>query len=293
MIETSLNRQDRRESDKTVQATQLSDGVCELPGGLVLGDRRLGRAELRPLTGREEEWVTRHAGAASAHLVTKLLSACLVQLEDVPVNSDIISKLLVGDRDYLILQLRRMTLGDRFAAVFSCPACKRAMDVEFHAQDVFVEARPQTETVYTLDVDGGQRVVLYRLPNGADQEAVADLSPRDAVEALLARCIVPGLGGAPLTEEERAAVIAEMDRRAPQIDLELDLNCPECGHSFTTPFDCTSFFFSEIRAHSRHLMREVHYLALHYHWSESEILNLQRDRRRGYLALLNETLGHG
>ena len=34
-------------------------------------------------------------------------------------------------------------------------------------------------------------------------------------------------------------------------------------------------------------MREVHYLALHYHWSESEILNLQRDRRRGYLALLS------
>src|SRR5207245_10969793 len=77
---------------------------------------------------------------------------------------------------------------------------------------------------------------------------------------------------------------------APHTDLELDLSCPECGHSFATPFDCTAFFFSEIRARSSHLMREVHYLALHYHWSEAEILGLQRDRRRGYLALLNETL---
>jgi hypothetical protein len=132
-------------------------------------------------------------------------------------------------------------------------------------------------------------VVEYRLPNGADQEAVADLSPSEAVEALFARCLIYD-GGTPLSEEERFAVIAEMDARAPQIDLELDLNCPECGHSFTTPFDCTSFFFSEIRAQSRHLMREVHFLALHYHWSESEILNLQRDRRREYLSLLNETL---
>jgi hypothetical protein len=271
-------------------ATELSDGVCDLPGGLVLDDgRRLGRAELRPLTGREEEWLTQHAGMPSAHLATKLLSACFVRLEDQPVNSEIIDKLLVGDRDYLILQLRRMTLGDRFAAVFSCPGCKRAMDVEFLAQDIAIEPRPQNAAAYTWALGDAQRVVRYRLPNGADQEAVADLSGGDAVEALLARCVIDD-GGAPLSLEERAAVIAEMDRLAPQIDLELELNCPECGHSFTTPFDCTSFFFSEIRAQSRHLIREVHYLALHYHWSEAEILNLQRDRRRRYLALLNETL---
>ena len=261
-----------------------------MPGGLVLDDgRRLGRAELRPLTGREEEWVTQHAGAPSAYLATKLLSACFVRLEDAPVNSEIVGRLLVGDRDYLILQLRRMTLGDRFAAVFSCPACKRSMDVEFLAQDIAVEPRPQNAAVYTWASDDAQRVVRYRLPNGADQEAVADLSPDEAVEALLARCVIDD-GGTPLTIEERAAVIAEMDRLAPQIDLELELNCPECGHSFTTPFDCTAFFFSELRAESRHLMREVHYLALHYHWSEAEILGLQRNRRRGYLALLNETL---
>src|SRR6185503_2224206 len=273
-----------------MSATQLTDGVCDLPGGLVLGDgRRLGRAELRSLTGREEEWLTQHAGMPSAHLATKLLSACFVRLEDVPVNSEMIDKLLVGDRDYLILQLRRMTLGDRFAAVFSCPACKRAMDVEFLAQDISIEPRLQNVTAYTWASEDAQRVVRYRLPNGADQEAVADLSAGEAVEALLARCVIDD-GGTPLGVEERVAVIAEMDRLAPQIDLELELNCPECGHSFTTPFDCTSFFFSEIRAQSRHLIREVHYLALHYHWSEAEILNLQRDRRRRYLALLNETL---
>ncbi len=109
------------------------------------------------------------------------------------------------------------------------------------------------------------------------------------MDVLFNRCVIDD-GGVPLASEERVALIAEMDRRAPQVDLELDLSCPECGHSFTTPFDCTAFFFSEIRAQSRHLMREVHYLALHYHWSEAEILGLQRHRRRDYLALLNETL---
>jgi len=161
-----------------------------LPGGLVLDDgRRLGRAELRPLTGREEEWVTQHAATPSAHLVSKLLSACFVRLDDLAVDSEIVSKLLVGDRDYLILQLRRMTLGDRFAAVFSCPACRRAMDVEFLAQDILVEPRPQNAVTYTWH---GQRRVQYRLPNGADQEAVADLPASEAVEVLLGRCVIEG-----------------------------------------------------------------------------------------------------
>jgi hypothetical protein len=271
-------------------ATQLSDGVCFLPGGLVLDDgRRLGRAELRPLTGREEEWVTQHADTPGAKMTTSILSSCFVRLENAPVDPDIIGKLLVGDRDFLILQLRRMTLGDRFAAVFSCPACQRAMDVTFLAQDIFVAPRPQDATTYSWHSDDQRPPIRFRLPDGADQEAVAELLTDEAVEVLLARCVVDD-GGIPLTPAERAAVIAEMDRLAPQIDLELDLNCPECGHSFTTPFDCSAFFFSEIRAQSRHLMREVHYLALHYHWSEAEILGLQRDRRRGYLALLNETL---
>src|SRR6476646_3598318 len=111
-----------------MSARQLTDGVCDLPGGLMLDDgRRLGRAELRPLTGREEEWVTQHADMPSAQMVTKILSACFVRLEEMPVDPELIRKLLVGDRDFLILQLRRMTLGDRFAAVFACPACKRAM----------------------------------------------------------------------------------------------------------------------------------------------------------------------
>jgi len=271
----------------------LAEGYCVLPGGLVLGDGRwLGHAELRPLTGREEEWVTQHANLPSAQIATRVLSECCVRLEDVPVDPDIIARLLVGDRDFLVLQLRRMTLGDRFAAVFSCPACKQAMDVEFLAQDILVEPRPQNASTFTWQSEDPHRTgraIRFRLPNGADQEAVADFLLDEAVETLLARCVIDD-GGVPLSAAERAAVIAEMDRLAPQIDLELDLHCPECGHSFTTPFDCTSFFFSELRAQNRHLMREVHYLALHYHWSEAEILSLQRDRRRGYLALLNETL---
>lgn len=254
--------------------------------------RRLGRAELRLLTGYEEEWIAGHADTANALMTTKLLSDCIVRLDEMPADETMVRRLLVGDRDFLILQLRRMTLGERFAAVLNCPACNAAMDVEFSAQDIFVEPRPQSAAIYnwqSKDPARSGRPIRFRLPNGGDQETVTELAADQAVKNLLDRCLIDD-GGKPLSPDEREAVINEMNRLTPQIDLDLDLSCPECLHAFTSPFDCTAFFFSELRAQSRHLTREVHYLALHYHWSEADIMNLRRDRRRAYLALLNETL---
>jgi hypothetical protein len=41
-----------------------------------------------------------------------------------------------------------------------------------------------------------------------------------------------------------------------------------------------------VTTHARRLLREVHELARAYHWSEADILRLDRRRRRRYLALL-------
>lgn len=269
--------------------------VVELPGGLVLDDNhRLERAELRPLTGREEMWLTHYAGAPAAPLVTRLLSSCLVQIGDMPASRPLTQRLLVGDRDFLVLQLRRITLGAQVSAVVVCPACGKNMDMDFSILDVPVDHRPQTATTHRLMVEqsaGPARTVQFRLPTGADQEAVLGLAVEVAVETLLDRCLVDTAGES-LSPEQRSAVIEAMDALAPQLDLEFDLSCPECSHAFLTPFDMTAFFLQEMRANSTQLLREIHYLALYYHWSEAEILGLTRSRRRRYLALLNEATQH-
>jgi hypothetical protein len=35
----------------------------------------------------------------------------------------------------------------------------------------------------------------------------------------------------------------------------------------------------------------VHYLAYHYHWAESEIMEMTRDKRRTYIDVLAEAIG--
>lgn len=272
-------------------ADGLAPNTVSLPGGLVLeDDHPLDNAELRPLTGREEDWLARHPGVPSALAVTRVLGSCLVRVGDMVPNPDLVRKLLVGDRDYLMLQLRRMTLGDEFQVVVVCPHCTGKIDVSFNASEVSVERRRQTVPSYTLQLDGvgGKRSVRFRLPTGADQEAALGLDPAAAMDTLLRRCLIGKVQH--LGAQERSQVVDAMERVAPQVDPELDLTCPDCGGSFLTPFDATAFFLCEMRGNSRQLLREFHGLAFYYHWSEAEILSLERQRRRAYLALLSDEL---
>ncbi|HEV2962508.1 MAG TPA: hypothetical protein VG649_11825 [Candidatus Angelobacter sp.] len=266
----------------------LKEGVVMLPGGVVLEDGHCFRsATLRPLAGREEEWLAHHPQTPNAAKVTWLLQACLLELDDAPVTLELVRQLLVGDRDYLVLQLRRFTLGDDIHAVIRCPACENKMDTDFRASEVAVESRPQTAAAYTLNVS--DRVVRFRLPTGGDQETVLGMPDEAAADELFNRCLLDD-GGKKLSAEERLATIEVMERLAPHVELELDLTCPDCNHRFLQPFDTTAYFFDELSVNSRQLLREVHALALYYHWSESDILSLRRDRRREYLGLLHDSL---
>jgi hypothetical protein len=265
-------------------ATRVSETEVVLPGGLVLEDgRRLTRATVRALTGNEEEWLGEARGLPSARKVTSVLSSCVTSLEGEAVDTQRIRRMLVGDRDYLMLELRRLTLGDEVVAVAPCPACETSMDVEFQVSEVPVERRPQS-----AEWHDGECGVRFRLPSGGDQEAVLGLNAAAAESAMLKRCVAPP--ETEITDELHDALVADMERRAPRVDLELDLTCPDCSHRFLMPFDTTAFFFEELRAKSGQLLREVHTLAFYYHWSETEILGLGRTRRHAYLRLLSESL---
>lgn len=266
--------------------------TVSLPGGLATEDGRcLRRGRLRSLTGQEEDWLVRNSTAPTAVAVTKLLSMCLESLDSQPVTAATAGQLLVGDRDFLMLQLRRLTLGDDFLAVVACPSCGEKMDVGFPAGDVPVESPTEITGTFSLSLTapGRQRTVRFRLPTGADQEAILGLQPDQAGSALLQRCIVDD-GGMRLDEQEADLLAEAIERSAPKVELELDLRCPSCQERFVVPFDTTTFFLQELRSNDRNLLREFHSLAFHYHWSQSEILGLERERRRAYLSLLADEL---
>lgn len=281
--------------------------TCTLPGGLLGDDGVVHReAVLTALSGREEEALSGLGDAAPAALVTDVLCRCVTRIGAVaPVTPPVARRLLVADRQYLLLKLREATFGERVEGTLGCPwpGCGAKIDLDFSTADVPVEGCEAVEATYRVELspeaaDGGARSVAFRLPNGADQEALGPDVARDpaaALTALLARCLLsegesPADLAARLSPRARLEVEQAMAARAPHVELEMDLVCPECGRSFTAPFDLQDFFFGELQTSRDLLYRQVHYLAYHYHWSEREILEMPREKRLAYIEVLADEI---
>ncbi len=247
------------------------------------------------LSGREEEWLARQGARLPLPVaVTHLLASCLVSIGPLsPVTPGMARRLPVGDREFLMLVLRRITLGDTVQAVMTCVSCSARMDVDLDLTEISLKEQPETvrHPSHRIEVEG--RSVEFRLPTGADQEAVCGMTDvHAAAEVLYRRCLLNGEHAAFAFEDgTRALVETEMQALAAGVDLELDLTCPECKCSFVVPFDISAYFIQEMRVERLRLLREVHALAFYYHWSESEIMAFPRPRRRAYIDLLSGELG--
>lgn len=291
--------------------------TCLLPGGYRDPAGGLHRQViLRPITGRDEELLAdRLATNSIPALVTGLLASCVCRLGSFePVTPEIMRQLLVADRDYLLLQLRQLTFGSRVLAVLICPMCGQKMDMDFALEQVPVTVRTppapgerfelSAPAAYLDAAGNAQRLVEIRLPTAEDQERLAshsDLSEAQAVTWLLARCLLRVGDITPVSEAVAAALSTvarreieeRMESLAPQVEWDMDVACPNCGETFAHSFDFPPFFLAEVKLGREQLYREVHYLALHYHWPESEILALTRAKRRTYLDLLRAELQRG
>lgn len=286
-----------------------------LPGGYRDLNGELHReVELVPFSGREEERLAEDTPSTNAAAVTVLLSRCMRRLGTIsPLSTDIVRRLLIADRHYLLLKLREATFGDQVQATVQCPweACRKKVDIDFSLHDIPVRESAEKGPLYTRELslaaafsnEPGEHYseVVFRLPNGEDHEAIAPMVEEHEAEALavlLARCIRrlgPRHDPGPevirrLSPLARAEIERHMAVAAPHVDLTLAAHCPECDREFTVPFDLPGFFLAECRTSRDLLYREVHYLAYHYHWSEQDILALAREKRRKYIAILAEEL---
>ncbi|HEY3258079.1 MAG TPA: hypothetical protein VGJ64_04430 [Gemmatimonadaceae bacterium] len=273
-----------------------------IPGGVWSDDAQqtgepLREVALRPVGGEDEAFLLDVADhAVPSERATALLTRCL----DVATADKTARALTVGDREALLLHLRRLTLGETFDCVLRCPAdqCGEQMEFELRVADLLVPAYDDVRQVYELglDADGARYEISFRLPTAADLDHAAMFAAIDAQRGayvLLERCVVRALRDHNIVSVDalapvvRDAISAAMAERDPQAEIELELECPACGTAFSIVFDTAMFFLQELDERAAQLTQEVHTLALHYHWSEREIMQMPRRRRTRYLELVS------
>jgi hypothetical protein len=286
-----------------------------LPGGLIDSKGIVHQeVKLSCLNGRAEYLLSNQQVREPNALVTILLSRCIHQIGTIkPVSQELIRNLLVADRQYLLLKMIEAMFGDKVEGTIVCPnaSCGNKVDIDFAVGDIPIKASNDKGPLYKMQLKEQANKaeenldhyieVVFRLPNGSDQEAIIPLIQQDkhmAAVTLLGRCIkrigtwenpgperVAGLPPHALIEIEK-----KMEEIAPVVELTMAGECPECGVSFTVPFELMGYFWSKLQISCDQLLREIHYLALHYHWSEREIMEMPRQLRHQYLKILAEEI---
>ena len=274
-----------------------------LEASVTLSNGPHGSARVRPVTGHDEAEVAEAAAGGNSLLpaerATLLLARCVTSLGEAPPRPEDLRALSVGDRERLLLHVRRVSLGERVQCVLTCPAegCGEKLDVDLAVGDLLAPPAAAAEHEADVDVPGARLRVRFRLPTGADQEEAARIAARDeaaAAERLLRSCVLAVTDrdtGAPVPDwpaglaDALGPRVAEAD---PQSEVVLDVPCPACGRGAPVLFDAAAFLLEELTQRGRRLYREVHVLASRYHWSERDILSMSARRRALYLRLLDE-----
>lgn len=281
--------------------------ACQLPGGFIDNDGTvLSQVVLSPLDGFSERLISEKGHSTPASLVTSLLSRSICRIGHIEeVSETNVRSLLAGDRLFLLLKLREITFGREIQAVINCSwdDCAKPVDIDFLTDNIPVKKCPQTSLFYKLEISGqaGLENILFRIPNGEDQELIAHIVDENetlAADMLLSRCThsfgadtLPGFEHiANLPAQTKQLIEEEIERLSPQVSLNMEAMCPECKRLFTLSFDLQQFILAELHTQLDLLFKEVHYLAFHYHWSEKEILSMTRENRRKYIAVLSDEI---
>jgi len=235
------------------------------------------RAALRKMRGHEEALLY-DASLSAGRLVTELLRSCLLRLGDLgPVDAETVAQLYTADRNYLLLELRRITLGDQLQASYRCPQCGGDVAVveDLAQMEVLRLEEGQILADRTLALEDGyvdrkgtlHTALTLTLPRGLDEEFVSPMVARDplkAQDALVLRCI-KRFGTLPRAELEAYGVKilrdlsmgdrrlifqalegphsdANGDGRSPGVNFRRTIDCGHCGTRFKGVLDVSHFF---------------------------------------------------
>ncbi len=175
-----------------------------------------------------------------------------------------------ADRDALLAALHRLCWGDRILSTLTCAGCGERFDLSFRLSTLQRE-------LYASHGD----LAPWRVPLGEDELSCCEnRSPEEGARALARAC------GASPGELEQAAAALEV--AAPILDVDLNANCPECGHEQLAHFDLQSFLLQRLLSERESLLDEVHLLAEQYGWSLREILGLTRSARRSLVQRIRD-----
>lgn len=240
-----------------LETPKSTHGVYELPCGFIDNTGTLHtEIHLHEMTGREEDLLASNK-LSPQKKINAIAANCLERIGTITDRTAfpaILTQLPIGDRVFLVIALRRTSLGDEFPVEDTCPSCSAKSNYVLDLGDLEVKKLPDPmRRVFDETLPSGKKV-RFRLGVGADEEKILKIADEEKPSAmLLARTEmldgkIPTLNDLKsLSWRDRQALRALMEEKDGGVDTSLDMTCPACGHEFQRELDLgqQGFFFPD------------------------------------------------
>ena len=223
---------------------------------------------LREMTGKDEEAIHKSdVKNNGSKVVTVLLSRCVTSIGTLTPKSvgkqkweDIIRSLYVGDQDYMLLQLRKISIGEEVELNHVCPnkECKAKLHTTLTLDELEVTPfQGEREIEFELprgykDKKGVKHTTgTMRLPTGLDREVLTPLAKTNLAKAetvMLTRLCKFDDGA--YVDDDVMSSLSIRDREYLQkllqkhhfgVKLETEVTCDSCGETFIGSFNASNF----------------------------------------------------
>lgn len=253
----SLSSSDETEIHDLLAGYVDKDGVCHKT------------FTIREMTGADEEYIHRaDIKSNGARVITALLSRCVLSVGTLTKKSvgnpkeweNIFKEMLSGDRDIIMLAIRRESVGDTIEVTHTCPNpdCKAKLKTMLSLDELVInEFDGIREIPFELpkgykDRKGEfHKKGIMRRPNGLDGELLTPLAKNNLAKAettLLTRIcrfedgthidesIMSGL-----TKRDRDYLLSVLNDHPMGVDMTVDVMCDRCGEYFKGNLNQSNF----------------------------------------------------
>jgi hypothetical protein len=222
-----------------------------------------GTLHVRPMTGREEQYLATQRYARGNAATNAIFKNCIRENIDV-------SKLLVEDRTYLLIFLRGISYGTKYDVQLRCESCSESFEKVIDLDSLPVTRCPETFTADNLidKLPVSNYRFKYRLPTGEDEVEVSEYRQRnlkqrpDSLDDTFfhrATLLLDYIGNDNVTLTEKHAIKALLPQMPVAdinylrnvlneppfgVDTDMMILCPACYNEFnvTIPMELSFFF---------------------------------------------------
>jgi hypothetical protein len=215
-----------------------------------------------------------------------LVTAVLAQCGD-PGEAEYWWSQPVGERTAALLQLVALT--EQRDDVSLSARCSDTACGESFEFGLSLGALPEPTTgddPVRLQLDSS-RALTVRRPTGDDLRRWREGRPQtrtDAVSAMLDSLVIAGQ----VALEDEAGVSSALAAADPLVDFTVSCRCPVCDAPNEVAVDLERLALSRLGSRQQAVLKDIHRLASHYGWTESEVMALPPGRRARYLAFIDE-----